>query len=96
MKQTSPEMERTDYSEPLEDFIWNRVKDEPDTQIRRKIYAYFRANDESDKFPILGKFNATEKAINRLRKFERQAGALSPLEIIYFIENQISEIVNDF
>ena len=62
----------------------------------RQINKLFRANDESYKFPICGKFNATERAIRRLRKYSRQ-GAYIPnggSEYAYALDSEISEIVN--
>ena len=49
----------------------------------RQINKLFRANDESDKWPICGRFNVTERAINRIRKRIRQG-------------LEISDIVNNY
>jgi len=57
----------------------------------RRINAYFRANDESHKWPICNKFNATERAIRRLRKLKHYAGGL---EYFYALDSEISQIVN--
>ena len=35
---------------------------------KRAINAHFRKHDESRKWPILGKFNATERAIRSIQK----------------------------
>ena len=43
----------------------------------RQINKLFRANDESDKWPICGRFNVTERAINRIRKRIRQGLEIS-------------------
>ena len=37
----------------------------------RQINAYFRSIDDSHLFPIFGKFNATERAIRRIRNKRR-------------------------
>lgn len=57
----------------------------------RQINAYFRAKDDSHKWPICNKFNATERAIRRLRKLQHYTGGYD-----YFValDNEISIIVN--
>ena len=57
----------------------------------RVINAYFRANDESHKWPICNRFNATERAIRRLRKAGLFSGGYG-----YFnaLDQEISTIVN--
>ena len=62
--------------------------------IRTEINRLFRAQDDSHLYPINGRFNATERAIRRTNKFERVNGELSPLEYAYFIDSEISRIVN--
>jgi len=57
----------------------------------RVINSYFRANDDSHKWPICNKFNATERAIRRLRKTQMYNGGL---EYFMALENEISSIVN--
>ena len=57
----------------------------------RQINAYFRANDESHKWPICNQFDATERAIRRLRKTGMYNGGL---EYFYALDAEISEIVN--
>ncbi len=57
----------------------------------RTINAYFRANDESHKWPICNKFNVTERAIRRLRKLQMYNGGL---EYFMALESEISGIVN--
>ena len=62
----------------------------------RAINAYFRKNDDSNLWPICGRFNATERAIRRVRKFEREYGEkLFDLNYYLAIKNEISNIVND-
>lgn len=60
----------------------------------RAINRMFRKQDESNKFPINGKFNATERAINRVRKTFKDNGGLYGLEYALAIEHEIGEIVN--
>lgn len=62
----------------------------------RKINAYFRKHDESNLWPICGRFNATERAIRRLRR-NGTTGYLyyGGLEYYLTLENEITNIVND-
>ena len=57
----------------------------------RVINAYFRANDESHKWPIRNKFDATERAIRRLRKTGMYNGGL---EYFLALDSELSRIVN--
>ena len=60
---------------------------------KRVINAYFRANDESHKWPICNKFDATERAIRRLRRSGMyQHGGL---EYFFALDAEISRIVNE-
>ena len=61
----------------------------------KAINKLFRAQDESHLFPINGRFNATERAIRRVRKYQRGGGVINPgLEYAYAIDREISSIVN--
>lgn len=62
----------------------------------RKINKYFRLHDESNKYPICGRFNATERAIRRLRR-NGTTGSLyyGGLEYYLALDREISLIVND-
>ena len=63
----------------------------------RQINAYFRSIDDSHLFPIFGKFNATERAIRRIRNKRREGLCVeSGYEYYLALENEIREIVNDF
>ncbi len=63
----------------------------------RAINKLYRAQDESNLWPICGRFNATDKAIQRVRKFTQNYGEkIYGLEYCYAIENEISSIVNNF
>ena len=60
---------------------------------KRVINAYFRANDESHKWPIFNKFDATEWAIRRLRR-----SGMYPhggLEYFLALDSEICRIVNE-
>lgn len=61
----------------------------------REINKHFRSIDESNKFPINGKFNVTERAIRRVRRLRRDMGVCEGLEYYLLMENTISNIVND-
>lgn len=62
----------------------------------RQINAYFRRNDDSRLWPICGRFNATERAIRRIRRRRREGLCVYPgLEYYLTLENEITEIVND-
>jgi len=63
---------------------------------RFKILNHYRDIDESNLWPVCNNFNATQRAINRLYKFERESGQrLEGLELCYFIDSQLSDIVNN-
>lgn len=62
---------------------------------RRAINKIYRTQDESHLWPICGRFNVTDRAIRRARKFERESGvALCGLEYCYSLESALSVIVN--
>jgi hypothetical protein len=58
----------------------------------RVINAYFRAKDESYKWPICGRFDATERAIRRLHL---QGQGLQGLGYFQALEAEIGRIVHD-
>lgn len=63
----------------------------------REINKYFRDLDDSEKWPICGRFNATERAIQRIRRARRAGLELAPgLEYFCALEREISEIVNNY
>lgn len=70
--------------------------DRMDGMSKREIRKIFRENDESAKWPICGRFNATERAIRRVARMEREGGRLSSLEYAYALDRTISAIVNAF
>jgi hypothetical protein len=57
----------------------------------REINRHFRNEDDSEKWPICGKFNVTERAIRKVRKQGLNGG----LEYYLALEAEISDIVND-
>lgn len=60
-----------------------------------EINRLFRAQDESHLFPIRGRFNATERAIRRIRDQRRQGLVVDDgLEYAYTLDAEISRIVN--
>ena len=57
----------------------------------RETNRYFRNEDESDMWPICGKFNVTERAIRKVRKLGLNGG----LEYYLALEAEITDIVNN-
>ena len=63
---------------------------------RRIIARMFRRQDDSDLWPISGKFNVVERAIRHARDLERMAGEImDDLAYALFLEDDMSRIVND-
>ena len=60
----------------------------------RQINKYFRERDNSFVYPICGRFNVTERAIRRVRKYMQKNGAISGLEYAEVLGGEISRIVN--
>ena len=60
----------------------------------RAINKLYREQDESHLYPVNGKFNATERAIRRVRRLAQANGPLYGLEYAYCIESVLSNIVN--
>jgi len=61
----------------------------------RAINKLFREQDESHLWPINNEFNATERAIARVRKLNKHTGGTYGLEYAYMIDAEISNIVNN-
>ena len=62
---------------------------------RQAIFTHYRNLDESNLYPVLNDFNATERAIRRLYTFEQKSGEyLTGLELCLFLDPEISNIVN--
>jgi uncharacterized protein (DUF1015 family) len=61
----------------------------------RHINKLFRSIDESHKWPVSGRFNATERAIRRMRKLRREYGpGYTVEEYAYALRDEIARIVN--
>jgi len=59
------------------------------------INRLFRRQDESHLWPINGRFDATERAIRRLRRLAREGACIEPgLEYALALDAEISTIVN--
>lgn len=62
----------------------------------KQINALFRENDESDKFPVYGQFNATERAIRRLRRKRREGLEVhAGLEYYLAIKNELFKVIEE-
>ena len=61
----------------------------------KAINKLYREQDESNLWPINGRFNATEHAIRKARQFQRDSDAVYGLEYAYLLDQIISGIVND-
>ena len=73
--------------------IWKEATEHSDTYLGqiRYINKAFRQGDESHKWPINGRFNATERAIRRTRK---DCACNETLSYAYCVEAKIVEIVD--
>ena len=59
------------------------------------INKLYRAQDESNLWPISGRFNCTERAIRQARKYQAASGAVYGYEYSMLIDQLISDIVNN-
>jgi len=60
-----------------------------------EINRLFRRQDESHLWPINGRFDATERAIRRLRRLAREGACIEPgLEYALALDAELSAIVN--
>lgn len=64
---------------------------------RRKVNAAFRQRDESEKWPVSGRFNVTERAIRCLRRLAKMGHYVPEDGVAYagLLEVEISNIVNN-
>ena len=61
-----------------------------------QINNLFRRFDDSRAWPVCGRFNVTERAIRRLRRYRRAGLDIAPgLEYYLTLEREIGEIVNN-
>ena len=68
----------------------------PYTAPKSFINALFRRTDDSTGWPIRGNFNATERAIRRLRRMGAFVGKeYDPVSYTLALDNEISFIVNN-
>jgi hypothetical protein len=62
---------------------------------RRAINRLFRMQDDSNLWPVNGRYNVIARAIRHANIVERANGMMSNLEYALFLENDESQIVND-
>ena len=68
----------------------------PYTAPKSFINALYRRSDDSACWPIRGRFNATERAIRRLRRMGAFVGEeYDPVSYTLALDNEISFIVNN-
>ncbi len=59
------------------------------------INRLFREHDESHLWPVLGRFNATERAIRRIRRnILRHIGSTGGCEYACILDAEIAQIIN--
>jgi len=80
---------------PIENILKGKTFDSP-KQERKYIFSEFIKRDESNLWPIRGRFNATKRAIRHLYKFEAATGYyMTGYELTAYLEDELSRIVND-
>ena len=63
---------------------------------RKDVDKLFIAQDDSNLWPVCGKFNVTKRAINRVKRLEHEGLELDDLlSYALTLENIMSEIVNN-
>ena len=60
----------------------------------RQINRLFRRHDASGLWPICGRFNATERAIRRVRKVMQCNGSTGGSEYALMLDGEIGRIIN--
>jgi len=66
-----------------------------DFKTRKQVNKLLRSKDDSHLWPIRGEYNATERAIRRVRRFERQGLVIDDVySYMAIVESEISKIVN--
>ena len=87
------DLERNINKEVKNIFDFERLPDSLKNEVsKKKINNFFRLKDDSNLYPIFGRFNATERAI---RKVRRTFPGLEGLEYYLTLESEISKIVNN-
>ena len=62
---------------------------------RRQVNKLYRAMDESHLYPVNGRFNATERAIRKIRRYERDGLCIETVhDYARVLDEEISRIVN--
>lgn len=62
----------------------------------REINKFFRSIDQSHLWPVRNKFNATERAIRKVRKFRKESMFdYDGPAYAHLIENELGSIVNN-
>ena len=73
--------------------IADRCEDKDGLANIRAINALYRNQDESHLYPINGAFDSTERAIRRVRKWQRDSGVTQlGLEYAYTLDSELSNI----
>lgn len=62
--------------------------------IRRQMNKLYRKQDESKLYPVFNRYNITERAIRKARKLESLNDIMSPYEYALYLEEEMSNIVN--
>lgn len=66
-------------------------------KLRKSVDNMFYQQDDSNLWPINGRFNVTKRAINRIKRAEREGLVLDDLlAYALTLENIMSEIVNKY
>jgi len=89
---------RTDYQAILDQYVKDNSSNPLTLSSKRVINKLLRKVDDSHLYPILGKFNATTRAINRYNRLSRYYGmelADCTYSYVESINSMISQIVND-
>ncbi|MCX6305524.1 MAG: hypothetical protein NT040_11200 [Bacteroidetes bacterium] len=80
--------------EAIENILTNRSFDSL-TAERRFIFKEFRKIDCSSKWLINAKFNVTERAIQRFRRYEQQHGLIDGVDVISWLNAEILRIIKE-
>lgn len=60
----------------------------------RQINKFYRSTDTSELWPVKGKFNATERAIRKVRKMQQHDNMVG-LEYAMALEQVLCDIINN-
>ena len=78
--------------ERIAENIANLYRDKNGIANRRAIFKHYRSIDESHLYPIFNRFNVTKRAIQHESKL---GYALTGLELCLFLDEEISNIINN-